>query len=167
VTVARPEEIPMNGVIKASVALAVAVFVVSVLFALGGLYNPLFGIVFLVVAIVLTVGCIFWALNQTADENGYGKQFLNVVVFGLIAGVLVFAFSMLNLKVLFPDYLAERSTAVIEWLEGMDMPAETLQAQIDKIESATPTRESLNGGIGAFVTSLVVGAVVAIFKRKK
>ena len=44
---------------------------------------------------------------------------------------------------------------------------EAVQAQVDKLEARTPVRESINGAIGTFITSLVIGAIVAIFKRKK
>lgn len=159
----------MNAVIKAGVALAVLVWIVSVIWAVAGLHqmSPMIGLVFLVVVIVLNVGCIYWALKQTAAENGYGKQLRNVVVFGLIAGVLICAFSMLNLTVLFPNYLEEEGTAAIEFVEGMSLPQEAVQGRIEQIEARTPLRQSVNGLIGTFFTSLIVGAIVAIFARKK
>jgi len=159
----------MNAAIKASVALAVLVWVVSAIFAVAGLHesNPLVGIVILVVFIGLTVGCVFWALNATAAENGYGKQLISAVVLGLIAGVLIIGFSMLNLTVLFPDYLDENTTAVVEFLEGANLPEEVLQKQVAGLENRTAMGESIKGGIGTFVTSLIVGAIIAIFKRKK
>jgi len=159
----------MNAVIKAGVALAVLVWIVSVIWAVAGLHqmNPMVGFVFLVVVIVLNAGCIFWALKQTAAENGYGKQLLNVVVFGLIAGVLICALSMLNLTVLFPNYLEEEGTVLIEFIEGAGLPEEALQGRLEQIEARTPFRQSINGLIGTFVTSLIVGAIVAIFARKK
>jgi hypothetical protein len=159
----------MSAVIKASVALAVLVEIVSVIFSAAGLHEKgiLPGIVLLVVFIALNVGCVFWALKQTAEDNGYGKQLLNAAVFGLIAGVLIVGFAMLNLTVFFPDYLEESQTATIEFLEGMEMPAEALQAQVAKQEARTAWGDSMNGGIGTFFTSLIVGAIIAIFKRKK
>lgn len=159
----------MSAVIKGSVALAVLVWIASVIFAVTGMHraSPLLGIFLLVVLIVLNVLCIYWTLNQTAADNGYGKQLLNVIVFGVIASVLIFGASVLNLKVLFPDYLEENTTAMIEFLEGMDMPEDTLQAQIASVEGRTAVGESVKGIFGTFFTSLIVGAIVAIFKRKK
>jgi hypothetical protein len=159
----------MSAVIKASVALAVLVAIVSVIFAVAGLHEKgiMPGIVLLVVFIALNVGCVFWALKQTAADNGYGKQLLNAAVFGLIAAVLIFGFSILNLKVFFPSYLEESTTATIEFLEGMNMPAEALQAQVQKQEARTVVGDSTGGAIGTFLTSLIVGAIIAIFKRKK
>jgi hypothetical protein len=160
----------MNPVIKASVALAVLVEVVSVIFAAIGLHQSspmIFGIAFLVLAIGLNIGCVIWALSGTAAESGYGRQLLNAAIFGLVAGGLIILFSMLNTMVLFPNYLEESGTASIEFMESMNMPEEALQAQIESIESRTPVGEAIKGGIGTIVTSLVVGAIVAIFKRKK
>jgi hypothetical protein len=88
-------------------------------------------------------------------------------VFGLIAGVLICAFSMLNLSVLFPNYLEEESTVLIEFIEGTGLPEEAMQARIEQVEARTALRQSISGLIGTFVTSLIVGAIVAIFKRKK
>lgn len=159
----------MGAVIKASVLLAILVAIVSVIFAAAGLHEAglLPGIVLLVVFIALTVGCVFWALKKNAAEFGYGKQLAAAVLFGVIAAVLITGASMLNLNVFFPDYLEENTTAMIEALEGMGLPEENLQEQIANLEARTPGRESINGGIGTFFTSLIVGAIIAIFKRKK
>jgi uncharacterized membrane protein len=155
--------------IKFAVILAVLVEVVSVAFAAAGLHraNPMFGLVILVVFIAATVACVFLALKTTAADSGYGKQLLNSIVLGLVAGVLIVLFSILNLTVLFPAYIEESTTAMIEFFESMNMPEAQLQQQVAGLEARTAVGESVKGGIGTFVTSLVVGAIVAIFKRRK
>ena len=82
----------MNSVIKASVALAVLVTIVSVIFVAAGLHesSPMLGIVLILLFIGLNVGCLFWALSPTAAVNGYGKQMLNVGIFGVVAAVVIF-----------------------------------------------------------------------------
>jgi len=158
----------MSSVIKASVTLAVLVTIVSVVFAAAGMHHtPMLGIVLLVVVIGLDVGCVIWALSPTAAENGYGKQLLNAVIFGVVAGALIFGSSLLQTTVLFPDYIEESTTATIEMYESMGMPEAQLQKAVEKIESTTPVSAALQGTIGTFFTSLIVGAIVAIFKRKK
>ncbi len=42
-----------------------------------------------------------------------------------------------------------------------------MDQQIAKIEAVTPMKSSMQGMIGTFFTSLIVGAIIAIFKRKK
>ena len=112
------------------------------------------------------VSPVVWALKQTAGENGYGRQLGNAALIGLIGGVLVFAGSMLLFTV-FPNYLEEFKTAQIAGLEQWNLPEDRLEAQIAQIEAVTPVRSSLQGAIGTLFTSLIVGAIVAIFQRKK
>ena len=160
----------MNAVLKAGIGLAVIVEILSVIGIGSGmlLANPMIGgLVFIVLAIGLNAAAIFWGLAQTAGDNGYGKQLLNALLIGLVAGVLIFGFSMLNLSLLFPDYLAESKTATIEMLENMGMDESALETQATKIESQTAVGQAQSGAIGTIVTSLVLGAIIAIFKRRK
>ena len=160
----------MNAVLKAGIALAVIVEIITVIGIASGmlLANRLVAeLVLLVIFFGLTGVAIFWGLGQTAAENGYGKQLLNALLIGLVAGVLIFAFSMLNLAVLFPDYLAESKTASIEVIENMSMPEQRLEAQVAKIEAQTVAGQARSSAIGTIVTSLFLGAIIAIFKRRK
>ena len=111
----------MGSVIKGSVALAVLVEIVSVVFALAKLHQAgvLFGIVFLLLVIGLNVVCLVWALNQTAGDSGYFRQLGYAALIGVVAGVLIFAFAYVNMTVLFPNYLEESKTASIEFMESM------------------------------------------------
>jgi hypothetical protein len=103
--------------------------------------NPVVGgLLFIALAIVFNVGCVFWGLKQTASQNGYLQQLLAAAGIGLVAGVLIFVFSFLMLTVLMPDYLEQ---------------------------SKSPVGEATGGLIGTFFTSLIVGAIVGIFLRKK
>ncbi len=105
-------------------------------------------------------------MKQTPD-NGYGKQLLQGLLIGLVAGVLILVFSWVNLSVLFPDYLEQSKTATIEWLESMNLPEQQLEAQVAQIEGQSVTGQAVSGLIGTVITSLIVGAVIAIFVRKK
>ncbi len=158
----------MNTVIKASVAIMVVVMVVSLVVYFTGLHeNLLIGSLgSLVLFVGANIAIVFWALKQTAADNGYGRQLGNAALIGLVGGVLVFLGSMLLLTVL-PDYLEETKTAQIAGLEQLNLPEDRMDAQIAKIEAITPVASSMQGMIGTFFTSLIVGAIVAIFKRKK
>ena len=160
----------MNAVLKAGIGLAVIVEIITVIGIASGmlLANRLVAeIVLMVIFFGLTGVAIFWGLGQTAAESGYGKQLLNALLIGLVAGVLIFAFSVLNLSVLFPDYLAESKTASIEVIENMSMPEQRLEAQVAKIEAQTVAGQARSGAIGTIVRSLFLGAIIAIFKRRK
>jgi hypothetical protein len=159
----------MSAVVKAGVGLAVAVSAFSVIFALAGLHrSPLAGgLLFLAVAIALNVGAVFWGLKQTAGANRYGKQLLNALLLGVVAGVLIAAFSWPMLTLLFPSYLEESKAAGIEMLQSSGLPAEALDKQVQRLESMTVSSQALQGMLGTLGTSLVAGAIIAIFQRRK
>ena len=158
----------MKSVVKASVALVVVVMVVSVLMYVTGLHeNPLIGgLGSLLLVIAANVGVVFWALKQTAAENGYVRQLGNGVLIGLIGGVLVFLGSMVLLTAI-PSYLDDMTAMQISSLEQWNLAEDVMERQIAKIEAVTPVSSSMQGLIGTFFTSLIVGAIVAIFQRKK
>lgn len=158
----------MQSVIKASVGLVLVVMAVSVLMYVTGLHqNPLIGgLLSLVLVIGANVGAVLWALNQTAGENGYLRQLGNGALIGIVGGTLVFLGSMVLLTAL-PDYLEDMKVMQISTLEQLNLDEEAKEQQIAKIEAVTPVSSSMQGLIGTFFTSLIVGAIVAIFKRKR
>jgi len=159
----------MGVVVKWSVVLALAVFVLGVLIAVTGLHtNPLAGgAASIGVAILINIVVVFLALKQTSGENPYGKQLLNGALIGVIGGILIFLSSWLLLAVVFPDYLDEMRAGYTEWIEASGLPEAQMQKQLEAMENATPVSQSVPGLIGTFFTSLIVGAIVAIFQRKK
>ena len=158
----------MQSVIKASVALVIAVMLISVLMYVTGLHeNALIGgLGSLLLVIGANVGVVFWGLKQTAAENGYPRQLGNGALIGLIGGALVFLGSLALLTAL-PDYLEDMKEMQISAFEQLNLDEDLMEQQIAKIEAVTPVSSSRDGLIGTFFTSLIVGAIVAIFKRKK
>ena len=106
------------------------------------------------------------SLNQTAAESGYLRLFGNGVLIGLIGGMLVFLGSMVLLTAM-PSYLDDVKTMQISSLEQLNLPEDVIEPRIAKIEAITPVSSSMQGMIGTFFTSLIAGAIVAIFQRKK
>ncbi len=129
----------MRSVIKASVALVIAVMVISVLMYVTGLHeNALIGgLGSLVLVISANIGAVFWALKQTAGENGYLRQLGNGVLIGIIGGVLVFLGSMALLTAI-PDYLEDMKEMQIVSLENSDMAEDKMEKMIAKIDAITP-----------------------------
>ena len=158
----------MQSVVKASVALVVLVMVVSVLMYVTGLHeNPLIGgLGSLVLVIGANVAVVVWALKQTAAENRYLRQLGNGALIGLMGGVLVFLGSMVLLTAL-PDYLDDMKEMQISSLEQWNLPEDKMEQKIAQIEAVTPVASSMQGLFGTFFTSLIVGAITAIFQRKK
>ena len=159
----------MNIVVKASLILAGAVGLFSIVFYLAGLHESFLSgqLIFLVGAIGLNVGVILWALGTTAAENGYGMQLMNAAGIGLVGGFLVVLVSWLLLAVVFPGVLGEMREAAIAFMDASEMSPDQVEAQMKALDSATPMSQSIPGGVGTFFTSLVSGAIFAIFKRKK
>lgn len=159
----------MHAVVKGSLVLAAAVAVVSVLFFVTGFHRNfmLSQVVFLVAAIALNVGVLVWALGKTAATSGYGRQLLHAAGIGLLGGALVVAVSWLLLAVVFPDATAEAREGAIVYMKASGTPQAEFDRQLEMLAKATPMSQSLQGGVGTLVTSVVAGAIVAIWKRRR
>jgi hypothetical protein len=159
----------MGVVIKWSVILVIAVAALTVVINLTGLHtNPLAGgIIAIGVAIILNVWTLFMALRATATGNTYGAQLLNALMFGLLAGVLIFACSWILSTYVFPDTVHEMQAGFKEWVQNANLSEAQVQSQIAAIDQVTATSQAMNGAIGTLFTSLIAGAIIAIFKRRK
>jgi len=159
----------MNTAIKAGLILAVAVTLVSAVMIGAGLHENFIvsSVVSLVIYIGLNIAILFWALSKTASDCGYGKQLLNSLIIGLVGGFVIFLGSYLLLGVVFPDSIDRMREGAIVFLENANLPEEQMNAQVAKLDAATPVSQSLTGLWGTLGTSLIVGAIISIFKRKK
>ena len=102
-----------------------------------------------------------------SDEDPRYSNWRVVPPRGTTNGVLIFALSMLNLAVLFPDFVEEKGRAELEFLKSRDMPEKVIEAQVEKLDSNSAASESAGGLFGTFFTSLIGGAIIAISQRKK
>ena len=158
----------MNAVVKWSVILVALVTLMNLIFIGTGMHaNPLVGILGIVLAIGFNIAVVIMLLRKTRADCGYGKQLLNSILLGLIAGVLIFATSFLVLSVLFPNSIPEMIDGNIAFLESAPIDDETRQAQIAAVQGTTAMAQAVSGMMGTFFTSLLVGAILAIFLRKK
>jgi len=159
----------MSMAIKSGVILAVAVTIVSALFLATGLHqNPIvFGLGSLLLYIAINIAVVFWSLGRTAADNSYGQQLLHALVIGVVGGVLVLLGSWLLLGVVFPDSLMEIREATLGFMQSSGASQAQIDAQTQRLEQMTVTSQAVQGAIGTLLTSLVVGALVSIFKRKK
>ncbi|ANM29658.1 hypothetical protein ABI59_08805 [Acidobacteria bacterium Mor1] len=157
----------MLNAIKPAVILGVGVTLLSALIMATGMHArpSLAQPIFLGAAIGINVAVIIWALRGNADKNGYGAQLGISALIGLVAGVVIFIGSYVLTTVVFPDALSEAADAMLPLLEQSGMPEEQIEGRMTLMES--PVANAAPGLIGTFVTSLVVGAVVAIFFRRK
>jgi hypothetical protein len=159
----------MNTVIRASVILAVVVAVIIATIAGLGLHQiPVFNTIGVILLFTLiNIVIVFWALAKTAPENGYLKQLGNSALIGLIGGLLIFVLSYLLMSFVFPQYLSEYAAAILEQMEFAGAPAEQIDLYEERLSQMTTVGQAFQGFIGTFFTSLIAGAIIAYFKRKK
>jgi len=159
----------MKGIVRASLILAGFIAVLSIVVQVSGLNSNfmLSQMIFLVGAIVLNVGVVIWALRKTADANGYPGQVAQSAGIGVVGGLLITLVSWLLLSVVFPDAIAEMRAGAVAYLDSAGLPPEDHAKQMEALDKATPMSQSIPGGVGTFVTSLVTGAVFGIFARRK
>jgi hypothetical protein len=155
----------MNAVVKWSVILVAAVTVLNLIIIGAGLHtNPLGGFLFISLATVFNIGVVFMLLRETRAGNPYGKQLINGILLGLVAGALIFVTSFVVLSVVFPNAIPEMIDGYVAFLESAPIDEEIRQAQIAAAQGTTAMAQAMSGLLG---TSLVVSALVAIFLRKK
>jgi riboflavin transporter FmnP len=93
---------------------------------------------------------------------------MNGLVLSVVAGVIIFAGSLLFTTVAFPNYFADIQAAQTEMLKSAGMPEAEIQAQIAAAAAMqTPFVNAITGVIGTVVTGLVVAAIAGAFWRRK
>ncbi len=159
----------MHVTLKASLVLVGLVALLSMMLYVTGLHKNFMAgqAVFLIGAVAINVAVIIWALGKTAAENPYGRQLLNATVIGVVGGGLIVLVSWLLASVVFPNALEETRQGAIEYMEANNFPEDKFQSQLETLNKTTPMSQAIPGGLGTFATSLVTGAVFAIFRRKK
>lgn len=154
----------MKALLK--VGLAIAVFTACwqiIMIDAGWLTNPrTFSLFYIVILIQILV--LIWGLRQTAAERTYGGQLGFGTEASVIAGFLLFLYSLLLMTVLFPNLIGEIKAMQSQALKA----AGRSEAEISTaLALQTPMVQALQGFIGTVVTGFLASAVIAIFVRKK
>ena len=98
--------------------------------------------VFLVGAIALNVGIVYWALHRGATTNGYGVQLLTALGIGLVAGFIITGVSWVLLELVFPNSIAEMRQGAIAWMDAQDMSEAEYQRQLTALDNTTAWSQS-------------------------
>ena len=147
----------MNAPVKYGLILGVVVGVLGFVIAGLGLHTRLgTSMAFMSVSVIVNVVVVFLALRETAASATWTGQLRNSLILGAVGAVVVFASSWVMTALVFPDYHAEYAAATRDALAGTGLP----------VEQPTPAGAALSGSIGTIATSLIVGALVGIFKRQ-
>lgn len=158
----------MNVAVKWGLILGIVVAVLGFVFGAAGLHtSPMMAMVFVGLAIVVNIVIVVLGLRESAQMSSWGRQLLNGLVIGVVGAVVIFAGSWIMTSLVFPDYYDDLRQGYLEFFEGVGLPQEQIDAQMQKLEAATPVSSAMQGAIGTILTSLVVGAIAGIFLRKK
>jgi len=158
----------MRTAIRAGVLLGVLTVVWTFVMGFTGWYKDpvMLNLFFLV--ILLEVGIVIWALRKTAPSATWGGQVLNGLVLSLVAGVIIFAGSLLFTTVAFPTYFSDLQAAQAQMLKAAGLSEAEIQSQVAASAALqTPFMNALSGVIGTVVTGVIVAAIAGAFLRKK
>jgi hypothetical protein len=134
-----------------------------IMIAAGWLTNPkTFAFFYLVVLIQVLI--LIWGLRQTAAQKSYGGQVLIGTGASIIAGILLFLYSLLVTTVLFPNLIGEMKAMATQSLEAAGQTKEQITAALTL---NTPLNQATQGLLGTVITGFLASLVIAIFVRKK
>ncbi len=160
----------MNMIIRGGVMLGVLVTAFSWLFAFTGMHkNPGADMTFIIVATVIEIAVLVWALRKTATQ---GRTWMGQVSAGtmlaFVGGSLIFATSIMLVSYLYPNYFAEANVATEAAYRARGMDDAAVQAAMAKLTAAqTPVAQGLNGFVGTVLTGLIMSAILGIWIRHK
>ena len=158
----------MNAAVKWGVLLAVAVTVVNAIWVLAAMHtSPIAAMGYLAIVIILDIVAVILAFKASAGENSYLAQLMGGLVIGMIGGLGIFITSYLMLSFVFPHVVPEQIAGFTAYYEALPLDGEQKRAMIEALQGTTPLNSAFQGAIGTLFTSLIAGAIVGIFLRKK
>lgn len=154
----------MKSIFKAGLAIGIFCGIWQIILATTRwIINPsLMNLFYLVILIEIAV--LIWGLKQSSTENSYGQQVLAGTAMSVLAGVFLFAFSLLLTTVLFPDLINEMKTVQTQMLKQAGRSEAEISAALSL---QTPMIQAILGLIGTVVTGILASLIIAIFMRKK
>jgi len=154
----------MKSILKAGLAIGILCGLWQIMMAsTRWIVNPsLMNLFYLVILIQIAV--LIWGLKQSSTENSYGRQVLAGTAMSALAGVFLFAFSLLLTTVLFPDLINEMKSVRSQMLKQAGRSEAEISAALSL---QTPMIQAIMGLIGTVVTGILASLVIAIFVRKK
>ena len=160
----------MNMIIRGGVLLGVLVTAFTWIFAFTGMHKNFGGaMTFPLVATLIEIGVLVWALKKTAAQ---GRTWFGQVSAGtmlaFVGGCLIFATSFMLVTQLYPNYFAEVNAAGAEFYRSKGMNDAAIAAELAKMApSQTPLAQSVIGFVATVVTGFVSSAILAIWIRHR
>jgi len=160
----------MNVIIRGGVLLGVLVTIFTWIFAFSGMHKNIgAAMTFPIVATVIEIGVLVWALKKTAAQ---GRRYMGQVSAGtmlaFVGGSLIFATSWMLTAQLYPSYFAEVNAAGTEYFRAQGMDDAAIQAELAKSAAMqTPAMQAIMGFAATVITGLIVSLITAIWIRNK
>ena len=160
----------MKTIIRGGILLGILVSIWTFLFGMMNLHrNVTGGLTFALVATVIELVVLVWALKRTAAEGrGWFGQVSAGTLLSFVGGCLILATSYLYLTQVNPNYTAEAQEAQIAALRQANVDEATIQQQMAATEKfQTPIAQAAVGFIATVITGFILSAILGLFIRSK
>lgn len=153
----------MQTTLKAGLGIGILCGIWQLIMAMTGwITDPrLMKLFYLVILIQASV--LIWGLKQSAAEKSYGERVLAGTLMSAIAGVFLFAFSLLLTTVLFPNLISEMKTVQTQILKEAGQTEAEISASL---RLQTPLIQAILGLVGTMVTGILASLIIAAFARR-
>ena len=158
----------MKTIIRGGVLLGVLVTIWTYIFGMTGMHrNMAAAMAFPLVATLLEVGVLVWALKRTAAE---GRRWFGQVSAGtmlaFVAACVIFATSYFYVSSFHPTYFAEVNAAAATFYKAQGMDEAKIQSMMAaQAPYQTAVMQALMGFCATVLTGLVASAVIGAFVK--
>jgi len=158
----------MNMTLKGGIVLGVLVTVFTLINGFAGLYkNPSLGWVFPVIATVILIGVLVWALRQTAAVKKFWGQVGTGTMIAVVGGVVII-FGSLLFTSLFPDYQEFALANAEDSWRDKGLSQEQIDQQLPIAQAMVkPIPQAILGFVMTILTGFVFSLIIGAFVRKK
>lgn len=160
----------MKTIIRGGILLGILVTIWTYIFGLTGMHKNMgAAMLFPVVATVIELAVLVWALRKTAAEGrNYFGQVSAGTLLAFVGGCLILATSYLYVTRVHPTYRAEVHEAGIAMNRAQGMDEAKIQQLVAQQEPyQTPMAMAAMGFVATVITGLILSAILAIFIRSK
>jgi hypothetical protein len=160
----------MKTIIRGGILLGILVTIWTYIFGLTGMHRNMgTALLFPLVATVIELAVLVWALKRTAAEGrGWLGQVSAGTLLSFVAGCVIFASSYFYVTTIHPTYMSEVAQAgeAIMRSQGMD-EAVIRQKTAEQAVMATPMGQAVMGFVGCVVTGFILSAILGFFIRSR
>lgn len=160
----------MKTIIRGGILLGILVTIWTYIFGLTGMHKNMgAAILFPIVATVIELAVLLWALRRTAAE---GRSWFGQVSAGtllaFIGGCLILATSYLYVTQIHPTYMSEVREAGLAFNRSQGMEEAKIQElTAQQAPYQTAMIQAVMGFVATVITGFILSAILAIFIRSK